>query len=78
MSPWCNIFNEFTSVNWLPSPLLGRPTIIIHAVVTAIKEVYHNEVGAYLDELIWWLPIHHHIIISCSALHKNLKLNIWM
>ena len=41
-------------------------------MLTAIKEVYHNEADAYLDELVWWLAIHHDIVISRSALHKNL------
>ncbi|EDR07397.1 uncharacterized protein LACBIDRAFT_327871 [Laccaria bicolor S238N-H82] len=69
---WRSIFAEFSSVNRPPSPLLGRPRIIVRTVLTAIKEVYHNEVDAYLDELVWWLAIHHDIVISRSALHKNL------
>jgi len=73
MYQWCNIFSEFSSVNSPPSPLLRRPRIIVHAVLTAIKEVYHNEADAYLDELVWWLAIHHNIVISCSTFHKNLQ-----
>jgi len=73
MFRWRSVFDEFSSVNRPPSPLLGRPKIIIRAVMTAIKEIYHNEADAYLDELIWWLAIHHDIVISCSALHKNLE-----
>ena len=73
MYRWCNIFAEFSSVNQPPSGLLRRPKIIICAVLTAIREVYHNEADAYLDELVWWLGIHHDIAISCSALHKNLQ-----
>jgi hypothetical protein len=41
-------------------------------VLTAITEVYHNESDAYLNELVWWLAIHHNIAISRGALHKNL------
>ena len=63
MFQWRSIFDEFSSVNWPPSPLLRRLKIIIHAVMMAM----------YLDELIWWLVIHHNIVISCSALYKNLK-----
>ena len=70
---WCNIFADFGSVNWPPSALLRRPKIIIHTVLTAIREFYHNEADAYLDELIWWLGIHHNVTISCSTLHKNLQ-----
>ena len=73
MYRWRNIFAEFSSVNRPPSGLLGRPKIIIRAVLTAIREVYHNEADVYLDELIWWLGIHHDIAISRSALHKNLQ-----
>ena len=69
---WRSVFAEFSSINQPPSPLLGRPRIIVCAVLTAIKEVYHNEADAYLDELVWWLAIHHDIVISHSALHKNL------
>jgi len=35
---WCNIFAEFSSVNWPPSPLLRRLRIIICAVLTGITE----------------------------------------
>ena len=70
---WHNIFAEFSSVNRPPSGLLRRLNIIICAVLTAIREVYHNEADAYLDELVWWLGIHHDIAISHSTLHKNLQ-----
>ncbi|KAJ3500783.1 hypothetical protein NLJ89_g9639 [Agrocybe chaxingu] len=70
---WRNIFAQFKSVTRPPPPVTGRPRIIVRAVLTAIKEVYHNEADAYLDELVWWLAIHHDIIISRSALHSNLR-----
>ena len=73
MYRWHNIFAEFSSVNRPPSGLLRRLKIIICAVLTAIREVYHNEADAYLDELVWWLGIHHDITISRSTLHKNLQ-----
>lgn len=41
--------------------------------MTATKEVYHNEANVYLDELVWWLAIHHDIAITQSTLHKNLQ-----
>lgn len=34
--------------------------------------VYNNEADAYLDELVWWLAVHHDLPISRSALQKNL------
>jgi len=41
--------------------------------MTAIKEVYKAEADVYLEELVWWLTIHHNITISKSALQKNLQ-----
>jgi len=73
MYRWRNIFAEFLSVTRPRSGIVGCPRILVRAVVTAIKEVYNNEADAYLDELIWWLAIHHDIAISRSALHKNLQ-----
>ncbi|KAF8165966.1 hypothetical protein B0H34DRAFT_621248, partial [Crassisporium funariophilum] len=70
---WRNIFDEFESVQRPPSAILGRPRIIIRAVLSAIKEVYKNKAEVYLDELTWWLTIHHDIAISRSALQKNLQ-----
>ena len=73
MYRWCKIFDEYNSVTCPRSGLVGRPRILVHAVVIAIKEIYNNEADAYLDELVWWLAIHHNIAISHSALHKNLQ-----
>jgi len=70
---WRNIFAAFHSVTRPPSGLVGRPRILVRAVLTAIKEVYKAEADAYLDELVWWLAIHHDIVISRSALQKNLQ-----
>ena len=73
MFRWRNLFDEFQTVTRPRSGLVGRHRILIRAIVTAIKEVYNNEADAYLDELVWWLAIHHDIAISRSALHKNLQ-----
>jgi transposase len=73
MYRWRNIFTEFQSTIRSQSGIGGRPRILIRAVVTAIKEVYKSEADAYLDELVWWLAIHHDIAISKSALQKNLQ-----
>ncbi|KAJ7584192.1 hypothetical protein C8J56DRAFT_893786 [Mycena floridula] len=42
-------------------------------VLTAVKQVYEGEPDAYLDELIWFLAIHHDVAISKSALQQNLQ-----
>ena len=73
MYRWRKIFDEYNSVTCPRSGLVGRPRILVHAVVTAIKEIYNNKADAYLNELVWWLAIHHNIAISRSALHKNLQ-----
>ena len=54
------------------SGLAGRPRLIVRGVLSAIKEVYNNEADVYLDELCWWLAIHHDVAISKSALQQNL------
>ena len=69
---WNKIFEEHQSVTRPPSAPIGRPRAIIRAVMTAIVQVYHNEADAYLDELVWWLAVHHDLPISRSALQKNL------
>jgi transposase len=70
---WRKIFEEYNSVKRPPSSLIGRPRIIVRAVLTAIQEVYKNEADVYLDELMWWLAIHHDIVISRSSLQQNLE-----
>lgn len=70
---WRKIFAEHHSVNKPRSPLIGRPRLIIRAVMTAIKQVYNNEADVYLDELVWWLAIQHDIVIPRSALQSNLE-----
>ena len=70
---WRKIFEEYNSVKHPPSPLIGQPRIIVRAVLTAIQDVYKNEADAYLDELMWWLAVHHDITISRSSLQWNLK-----
>lgn len=69
---WRQIFEELHTVTRPPSAPIGRPRLIIRAVMTAIIEIYNNEADAYLDELVWWLSIHHDLPISRSALQKSL------
>jgi hypothetical protein len=41
--------------------------LIRRAVLTAVYDLYD------LDELQWWLAIHHNIAILIPGLHKNLE-----
>ena len=69
---WMHIFEEFGTATRPPSPLRGRPRIITFAVLTAVKQLYEQHSDTYLDELQWFLAIHHDITISISALQVNL------
>jgi len=53
--------------------LCGRPRTIGFAALTAIKDLYEQHSDTYLDELQWFLAIHHNIAISTSALQDNLE-----
>jgi len=66
------IFKEFGTATQPPSPLRGCPCIITLAVLTTVKELYERHSDTYLDELQWFLAIHHDIVILISALQENL------
>ena len=70
---WRKLFEQYQTVQRPKSSIMGRPRLIVRAVLTAIKEVYHNEADAYLDQLVWWLAVHHDIAISPSGLLQNLQ-----
>jgi transposase len=70
---WRNIFDKLGTVNRPPSPLHGRVRIISRVVLTAVHDIYKGDPDIYLDELVFWLAIHHDIVILKSALHKNLE-----
>ncbi|THU81440.1 hypothetical protein K435DRAFT_592083, partial [Dendrothele bispora CBS 962.96] len=70
---WKAIFDEFGQVTNPPSGLRGRPRMIGLAALTACKEVYRHNSDTYLDELQWFLAVHHDIVISIPALHENLQ-----
>jgi transposase len=70
---WRHVFEELQSVVKPPSPLRGRTRIISRAVLTAVYDIYKTDPDMYLDELQFWLAIHHDIVISISALHTNLQ-----
>ena len=69
---WRHIFEQHQSVQWPCSAILGQPRAILRGVLTAIQAVYNNEADVYLDELVWWLAVHHNLAISRSALQKTL------
>ncbi|TFK78351.1 hypothetical protein K466DRAFT_458845, partial [Polyporus arcularius HHB13444] len=51
----------------------GRPRIISRAVLTELEAFLCLRPETYLDELIWWLAVHHGLCISSSALHITLS-----
>ncbi|KAK7029242.1 hypothetical protein R3P38DRAFT_2516873, partial [Favolaschia claudopus] len=66
---WRSIFEEFGKVTKPPSPLRGREQIVGLAALNAAKEVYFHDSSNHspcvmLDELAWYLAIHHDIVIS--------------
>ncbi|KAJ6496434.1 hypothetical protein C8R45DRAFT_778196, partial [Mycena sanguinolenta] len=69
---WKKIFEELGSPVRPKSPLVGRPRIITRAVLMACYDIYQKELDLYLDELRWWLAIHHDIVISISAPQETL------
>ena len=70
---WRKIFDEIGTVVPPVPPLRGRPCIIGLAALTAVKELYQQHPDTYLDELQWFLAIHHNIVISIAALQDNLE-----
>jgi transposase len=70
---WRRIFEEHGTVNRPPSPLRGRPRIIIRAVLNHIHELLLTDPDMYLDELLLLLAINHGLAISRSALQYNLE-----
>ena len=70
---WKAIFETYGSVNRPQLTLHGPACILTRAVLTAVHTIYEQESNLYLDELVLWPAIHHDIMISTSALHRNLK-----
>jgi hypothetical protein len=70
---WNAIFEEHGSVNRPYLYLRGRARILTMAVLTAVHTLYESDPDLYLDELVLWLALHHDIIISVTALQKNLQ-----
>ncbi|KDR70028.1 hypothetical protein GALMADRAFT_76765 [Galerina marginata CBS 339.88] len=70
---WRDILDTYGSVQRPPGPLRGRPRLIGLLAMTAIKEIFSRHPDLYLDELQWFLAIHHDLAISKSALQENLE-----
>lgn len=70
---WQAILEEIGSVERPVGPLRGRPRLIGLLAMTAIQDIYSRHPDLYLDELQWFLAIHHDIAISISALQENLE-----
>jgi len=70
---WRTLFDELDSVTPPPSPLLGRPCIIGLAAMTAVRRLYEKHPYTYLDELQWFLAVHHDTVVSISSLQENLE-----
>ncbi len=69
---WKGLFEEFGTVERPSSGLRGRPRTLGIAAMSAAKELYLLHPDTYLDELQWYLGIHHDISISISSLQENL------
>lgn len=70
---WAKIFDELGTVTPPVPPLHEQPQTIGLAALTAVKELYQQHPDTYLDELQWFLAVHHDIIISIAALQDNLE-----
>ncbi|KAG2741767.1 hypothetical protein P692DRAFT_201726212 [Suillus brevipes Sb2] len=70
---WQQIFEEHGAVEKPPSPLIGRTRTITRALLMAIQDLFSEESDLYLDEVCTWLAFEHDIIISPSALSRNLE-----
>ncbi|KJA14860.1 hypothetical protein HYPSUDRAFT_121563, partial [Hypholoma sublateritium FD-334 SS-4] len=70
---WQAILEEIGSVERPVGPLRGRPRLIGLLAMIAIQDIYSRHPDLFLDELQWFLVIHHDIAISISALQENLE-----
>ena len=70
---WRAILDTFGSVERPGGPLCGRPRLIGLLALTVIRDIYTRHPNLYLDELQWFLAIHHDLAISIQALQENLE-----
>ncbi|KAJ3486394.1 hypothetical protein NLJ89_g11811 [Agrocybe chaxingu] len=70
---WRDVFEEHGSPVRPPSPLRGRPRLVLRAVIVEIHQLFGTDPDLYLDELALWLALHHDIVISIASLQRNLE-----
>ncbi|KAK0235517.1 hypothetical protein EDD85DRAFT_773329 [Armillaria nabsnona] len=70
---WLATYELFGSTENQPAPLRGHPRVIGLAALEAIHQVYARNLATYLNELQWYLAIHHDLPVSISALQDNLQ-----
>ena len=68
MYRWQGIFDQYGSVNRLPSPLIGHAHILMCALLTTCQTLYEEDSDLYLDEVVSWLALNHDIVISTLTL----------
>ena len=69
---WHNNYKVHGHVN-PPSALQGRHRILTGEVIGELRELIQENPELYLDEIGEWLALYHHIQISKTALHDNLR-----
>ncbi len=69
---WREVFDSFGDIVRPPSPLVGRKRLITRAAVEGMRALLHAHPDTYLDELVWWLELHHNIVVAPSTLHSYL------
>ena len=69
---WQSLHEEFGRPVNPPSPIRGRSRIIARAIIEEVHRLHASDPDMYLDELQYWLALHHDIAISIPALQRNL------
>jgi transposase len=69
---WQVVFDEHSTVNQPPSPLVRRTRTLARALLTTCHMLFEEDSNIYLDEVVYWLAICHDIVISTSTLSRNL------
>ncbi|KIK79916.1 hypothetical protein PAXRUDRAFT_159998 [Paxillus rubicundulus Ve08.2h10] len=66
---WEAISTEYGYVNHKPSPIQGQSLqILMHALMTACKELFFKELDLYLDEVITWFGLTYDIIVLTATI----------
>ncbi|KAF7965917.1 hypothetical protein HWV62_40966 [Athelia sp. TMB] len=69
---WRAYFDQHGNILRPRSPLVGRHRTITLAAMTAIRTVYDEAPGVYLDELCTYLAVEHDMILSTASLSRTL------